>query len=247
MSLIIASSARRKIAKAVADPPPISGLEYVGGATGSHSGDTSPWSVSLTGLTGGLASAPAQGDIVVLCHSTYSGSNEDGGPVAAAGFAEIADLYADDSADANLSVSYKIMTATPDTSVSILGTGYYANYQMVAVSVWRGVDVAVPIDVTSTTATGTNTAKPNPPAITPTTSEAVVLVAGGSSHYLTDQTFTAAELSNFVTAGHGGASVGIGSYEWTSGAFDPAAWGFSGTDASDYSWAAVSLALRPGS
>lgn len=88
-------------------------LEYVGGKTASIAGSTSTaTNVSLTDLTGGLASAPAANDIVIVAYATCSAADRAIG-VNTAGYTEIAELYANDARDANLSVSWKIMGGNP--------------------------------------------------------------------------------------------------------------------------------------
>lgn len=224
-------------------------LVYVGGYSLGYLGTTSNISVTLTSLTGGVEAAPAENDVVIVYFATgsnassrdfYIGSN----------FTRLARLYADDTADTHLEVAYKVMGSSPDTSVSIVGgTGNAADGGAVAVHVWRNADTRLPIEVLST-ATGTNSVLCNPPSITPTLNGAVILAGGGGGHTAGGgRTFGAAALSNFVTVGSQNdtydSTVGVGSFAWTSGAYDPAAFTFSTTDSTNYSWAAVTLALIP--
>lgn len=166
------------------------------------------------------------------------------------GYTQVVDLYANDDFDANLQVGYKFMGATPDTTVTITGgTGSGVDGGAIAIHVWRGIDTTTPLDVTTTTITQTNTGIPNPPAITPTTANSVVLVAAASAHNGGNDTYTATQLANFLTVGEGGdtndATVGLGSFDWVSGAFDPNAFTWSQGDQTTYSTASCSLALRP--
>jgi hypothetical protein len=225
-------------------------LQYVGGKTQAIEGTTSDAVVSLTDLTGGLASQPAADDIVIVGYVIYALGDVAVG-VQTAGYTEIAELRGNDVSDANLSVSYKIMGGTPDTSVTVSPTLNTAFAGAVVIHVWRGVDTTTPLDVASTTAVGTNTDRPNPPAITPSTAGAVVVAIGGGSvenppgAVLTQP---GSELSNFLSIKSDdveGAVIAAGSYAWTSGAFDPVAW-TGGNNHADSSWAAVTLALRPG-
>lgn len=221
-------------------------LSFVGGKVAIFAGTTSETSISLTDLTGGSDAAPAADDIVIIAYAVGAQADRSIG-VATAGYTEEQELYANGSTyDANLSVSWKKMGGTPDTSVNVSGTGSSFNAGAVAIQVWRGQDLTTSFDVPETTATGTGTGRPNPASITPTTAGAVVIVAGAGAAG-TGAAFTASELSNFFTSTSPDgedAMVGLGSYAWTSGAFDPAAWTGGTTNAAD-SWAAVTLALRP--
>jgi hypothetical protein len=224
------------------------GLQYVGGAEGA--GTSAAFNVSLTALTGGAASAAAAGDLVIVSDGFVSIA--DGNPgVGTAGYTEIADLYKSDSNDANLSVNWKIMGGTPDTTVSCNGSGVSTNVSVCAVQVWRNVNQTTPLDVTSTTATAANTGVPNGPAITPVTSGAqVVTVGGGTSDSAITDVTAPTGYGNLVSANPASDPgltfrIGVASKAWSgSGAEDPAAWG--GFDTSNVnSWAAVTLAIRP--
>lgn len=228
-------------------------IQYVGGLTASKLGATSGNStISLTALTGGIASAAAAGDIVIAVFGT--GTTVDRTLAINDGTTEYtligSELYSNDTFDTSLRVAYKIMGATPDTTVTFGPTGSDEDGGAMAVHVWRGIDTATPLDVTAVTATGINTYLPNAGSITPVTAGAIVIVAGagGREKDLTG-TYAASDLSNFIqnqqTTANGAVIAGVGSFAWTSGAFDPAAWTGSG-DTTSFSWAAITLALRPG-
>jgi hypothetical protein len=158
------------------------------------------------------------------------------------------DLYANDTYDANLTVAWRVMPSTPDFRLQLSPAGS-GNGAAALIFVFRGVDPANPFDVTSTTATGTNSVLCNPPAITPITNGALIVAGGVGAHNNGTKTFTSSDLDNFATRAsidtNNESTIGAGLKEWTSGAFDPAAFGFSGTNSTSYSWAAVTLALRP--
>lgn len=224
-------------------------ITFVGSTTAAIAGQSSATTnVSLTALTGGLASAPAADDLVIVYYGVGSNTDRVIG-VTTAGYTEVAELFASDGDDTNLSVNYKMMGATPDTQVTVSATGSNGFAGAVAIHVWRNVNLASPLDVTSTTATGTNSVLCNPPAITPVTTGAVIVSGGAGAHNRGVQTYSSSNLSNFATVGNSetntDVTVGLGSAVWTSGAFDPAQFTFSGADALDLSWAAVTLALRP--
>lgn len=224
-------------------------IQYVGGRTAGSIGTTINITISLSGtLTGGLASAPAAGDLVIVYFGTGSNTDRD---LVVSGYTEITELYANDSYDTNLVVAYKFMGGTPDTSFTLAGgTLSAADAGAVAVQVWRGVNATTPLDVTSTTATGSNSILCNPPAITPVTGGAIIVSggAGGNNASADPTTFSSSDLTAFMSTSRSDTydvTIGLGYKVWTSGAFDPAQFTFSGTNSTSLSWAAVTLALRP--
>lgn len=224
-------------------------LQYVGGNTGTWAGATTGNNnVSLTGLTGGLASSAAAGDIVIAVYVTGSAADRtlsitDG--TTAYNLISTEQYSNGTSYDTNLRVAYKVLTAA-DANTVFGPTGNAADAGAAAVHVWRGVNTATQLDVAAVPATGTGTGRPNPAAITPTTTGAIVIVGGGGAA-ATGATYTSSDLSNFRTvtsSDNNDAMLGVGSFAWTSGPFDPAAWTGGTTNAAD-SWAAITLALRP--
>jgi hypothetical protein len=229
----------------------VKGIQYVGGYVQGFEGTSSTISVSLGGtLSGGIASSPSVGDLVIVYFAV--GANSDINIIigeSPAPYTEIVELYSNDSYDTNLAVAYRQLTGglTGDLSTFAIsgGTGGNTFAGAVAVQVWRNVDG---FDVTQTTATGTNSVLCKPPAITPITTGAVVVSGGAGAHNQGIRTFSSSDLTAFLTAGGADGSavtIGLGHKEWTSGAFDPAQFTFSGSDSTSYSWAAVTLALRP--
>ena len=216
-------------------------LTYVGSAEGSTTGTTA-YTIDLSGL------GMQQGDLVVVVSAIVSSTNQDPG-VSTSGYAELCDLYADDSRDANLAVSWKLMGATPDTSVDVLASAVISRASAAVVHVWRGADQTTPIDVTTTTATGINSALWNSPSITPVTSGAVVLSCGCGTGGAVDNAITAPtgygnQVDISAASGSFAITVGIASKAWTSGAEDPAAWTNITTGTAE-SWAAATVAIRP--
>lgn len=229
-----------------------SGLKFVGGTSATQAANSGAgYTISLTSLTGGLGSAPAAGDIVIV--ATGWAYTTDGNPgVTTSGYTELCDLYAHSGADANFSVNWKIMGPTPDTNVSVTTSASTASAGHVTViQVWRGVNQTTPIDVTTTTSTSTTASNPpNSPSITPVTRGCVILSCGlyaGNDSTAATLT-TPSGMQNGVIASINAsysASAGIASYsDWISGAYDPAAWGISGTSSGSSS-AAASVVLRP--
>jgi hypothetical protein len=222
-------------------------ITYVGGTTATITPSTSTTTnVSLTSLTGGIASAPITGDIVIVYYGTGSAAARN---ISVTGYTQVSKLTATDIEYTNLYVGYKVMGVTPDTQLTASATLNAADAGAVVVQVWRGVDTVFPLDVTSTTATSLNSALCNPPAITPITAGSVIVAGGAAAHTQGVITFGSSNLSNFTTLGGpdstNDVTVGVGSKQWTAGAFDPAAFTFGAADSTNFSWAAVTLALSP--
>ncbi len=229
-------------------------IQFVGGAVANKVGDTSgTTTIALnSGLTGGIASAAANGDLVIAAFATGSTADRtlsitDG----SSDYTLIAtELYANDTYDTNLRVAYKFVSG--DTATTFGTTGSTADAGAMAVYVFRNVDPTTPLDVAATTATATDTVAANPPAITPVTNGAVVVCVGAGGHSSFSLTFSSGDLFGFqTTIGNDTqrATLGIGYRDvWPGSSFDAAPFGLVGnTDTSTDSSAAVSIALRPAS
>jgi hypothetical protein len=219
---------------------------YVGGRT-QTSTSTSNITVTLTGLTGGSDTAPVEGDLVLVVR-TWAGTADQSLTTSSTGWTELVETYFNSTYDINMAIYWKIMGATPDTSMVVNGQGSTNDATAIAVQVYRGVDTTTPFDVTYTSASSTSSGIPNPPAITPVTENSIIVAAAGTAHNGGTDTFTASELSNFITVGSNStndATVGIGWYPWETGSFNPAAWTFSQTDATTFTNSSVTMALRP--
>jgi hypothetical protein len=231
----------------VISAPPI---QYVGGKSFAFDGTTGTTAISLTDLTGGLAAAPAENDLVIIAYQ-FGGFIADPDrdvTISTGGYTEVADLFQTGNVGyTNFGVFRKFMSASPDTTVSVGQTFDAAYSGAVAIHVWRGVNLATPMDVTATTASLDQISLPTPPAITPTTADTIIIVAGGGSYpSASGAVFTTGTLSNFQTAYFAdtiAAAVGMGSYEWTSGTYTPAQFGGNNLN-NNGSWGGVTLALR---
>jgi len=227
-------------------------IQYVGGKTVAIPGSLSTnTNISLTNLTGGLASSPSENDIVIVAYASAS-TYDVNLAVNTSGYTEVADLYANDTTDTNLSLNWKRMGSTPDATVEVNATTAQIFSGAVLIQVWRGVDTTTALDVTTTTATGTNTVIANAPSITPITSGAVVCVFGAGGGTQTTRTYSHSGLSNVLSISGENVTrmgfVGGGSFAWTSGTYDPDAFTLvGGADNVLYSCAAATLALRPAS
>jgi hypothetical protein len=228
-------------------------IQFVGGAVDSKVGATSGnTTIPLnSGLTGGLAASVSANDLVIAVFGTAATADRtlaitDGtNPYTLIN----SELYSNDLFDTNLRVAYKFMGGTPDTATTFGPTGDAADAGGMAVYVFRGVDTSTPLDVAAVPATGIDTSRANPAGITPTTAGAFVVAVGSAAHNGGSDTFTSGDLSNFRTAGANDTNdvtIGIGHINnWSAGESNPAAFGHSQADSADFSWAAMSIALRP--
>ena len=222
-------------------------IVFVGAKTadgGAITGSAANLTISMTDLTGGVASAPADDDIVVVSYTRCS-TGQGNTDLNVNEFNELVDIFSDDTYETNLCVAWKKMPYPPDTSVVITrpATGVYA----ALIQVFRNCDPNNTIDTTTTTATAINGGQPDPPSID-TTSKGVVVGIGSTASVTSGTTsFTSSDLDNFrSTIRNGatsGATIGGGSKLSDGGVFDPAQFG-GGTSNTEAAWAAATLALR---
>jgi hypothetical protein len=231
-------------------------IEFVGGAIAERlaTGIFDPsFDMPLdSGLTGGIASSVEDGDYVVAVFATgstadrtlYIGDGTDPYPLLGS------ELYANDTLDVNLRVGAKFVDG--DTIVEFGPTGSTSDPGVTALYVFRGVDPVTPLDVSVVTATGTNSGLANPPAITPITSGAFIVALGAghlSGNIGNPANFSSSDLTDFFQEYHpetNDITLGIGHKpDWVSGSFNPAAFTNSLSDSTSYSWAAMTIALRP--
>lgn len=219
-------------------------LQFVGGRSALSTSATP--SFLLTGLSGGVASAPAAGDIVIACVA-FRLSGDENIECTTSGYTEVADLYISDiEGRTHLGVYYKVLSA-PDTSVAFRVDGITVDCTF-ATHVWRGVG-ASPLDVPSTTAVSGDSGRPNAPAITAIRSDVVVIAVGaatGGAGAKISALTVPSGMGNFFTQREGeDAAIGIASASpLTPSTYNPEPFG-GGTLDVDASWAAVTLALRP--
>lgn len=225
-------------------------IKFVGGATASKAGAASGTStIPLnSGLTGGIASAVSNGDLVIAVFATGTVVNRtlsitDGTSEYALFRSE---QYINHTYDCSLRVGYKFVSG--DTAVTFGPTGAVEDAGAMAVYVFRGVDQAAPEDTPATGANNTGSGLADPPSITPVTPGAFV-VAIGAAGTITNYTFTSSDLEDFLTINSldtYNTTLGIGHIStWAGGAVNPAAFGATTSPAGSSSWNAQTIALRP--
>lgn len=218
------------------------GIQYVGGYTEGFAGSSSDITVSLTSLSGGLSSSPSAGDLVVVYFGVGTNFAQ---PLTVDGYTALAQVESGGTREAVLRVAYKFMGATPDTSITLINGTRGADFAgAVSIHVWKNV-----LGVTSSaTAKATGSVLCNPPLVTPSIEGSVILAGGAGVHLEGIATFSSSNLFNFLSSGGNDnfdVSIGLGSHQWESGSFDPAAFGFSASNSSDYAWSALTLVLTP--
>jgi hypothetical protein len=224
-------------------------ITFVGAATPASSINGVDVAVDLTTIAG-----LAQNDLVIFAYSFGRSADVDNNmAVIEAGWTEVADLWANDVAESQLGVYYKKMGASVDTVVTGEGYDIFGSTGVAVAMAFRGVDTTTPMDVAATTATGLNTADPDPPSIDHNNPSGLwtVLVAA-SGHFKAGAptyTFPTGYTTNAteIDGANGGddAHVGMGYRTNPADPEDPGAMTLSGTDSVNYAWTAVTMALRP--
>lgn len=152
-------------------------ITYVGN-TRHWANVTTSYVVSLTSLVSGTNSAPTISDVVIVNTGWTSTSN--GAPtVTTAGYIGlVADQYANDTRDANAAFAYKIMGATPDTTVTVAAANNVTFGSAAVVYVYRGISTATAFLPLSLASVAINISNPRSRAITPEKSGQVVISGG---------------------------------------------------------------------
>lgn len=227
-------------------------IQYVGGT--SNAGTSTGYTVSLSGtLTGGLASSPAAGDLVVVFSgfgNTASSAPVISGNNSGAYTGATTAQHVNDTWDTEFRSFYAIMGGTPDTSLTVTRTTNAAYGGATVVQVWRGVDTVTPFIGAGTNASAGNTSLINPPAYDPAVTGAIIIAGGAGTQAPTSNDFTGfTGMSNFITRKGDGTTadcgVAMASYAYLGVSYDPpVVSGGTGGNASS-SWAGVTIAFRP--
>lgn len=230
-------------------------ITFVGSYVGTHAA-VSAQNVAFSLLRNESNAQPTlqQGDIVFVAVEVASTVDRTQAQLTPSGYtAAHTDNYQNDSNDSNFLVSYKVMGATPDTSVDIPASNATTAGVAYAIYVFRGVDTTTPMDATPVVTGNINTGVANAAAITPVTAGAWIVVFAGAAvaagavftnpagMSTTTNHFRSATITTTTNDANIGGAIFTG---WTSGSYDPAAFGGS-TSTNTGSWSAVTLALRP--
>jgi hypothetical protein len=234
-------------------------ISFVGSHVGTHAA-VSAQTVNFSSLLNESGAAPTLqfGDVVFVAvenASTVNRTSAGGADVLVpSGYTGIGSHdYRDDSNDSNFRVSYKIMGGTPDASVAIPASNATTAGVAYAIYVFRGLDLNAIQDATAVVTGGIDTGIANAAAILPVTAGAWVVAFAGAAVAAgavftnpagmdsTTNHFRSATITSTTNDANIGGAIFSG---WTSGSFDPAAFGGS-TSTNTGSWSAVTLALKP--
>src|SRR3989344_4846956 len=195
----------------------------------------------------------AENDLVIVAYGNADADNVDLNMVmVTADYTEVADLFSNDTFDANMGVYYKFMGSTPDTQAVADNIGGADTDTPAVCMVFRGVDTTTPMDVTDVEATALNSMDPNPGSINHNNPFGVwTVIAGANAHNLgatgsftfpTGYTTDAIQIAGDDTAD---GRVGMGYNSGPADPEDPGVMTDSLTDGTSFAWVAVTMALRP--
>lgn len=230
-------------------------ITFVGSYAATHKA-TSAQTIAFSNLKDESNVTPTlqQGDYVLVAVENAGNANRTQAQLTPSGYTALhTDDYQNDSNDSNFLVSGKFMGATPDTTVDIPASSATTHGVGYEIYVFRGINATTPMDVTVVVTGGINTGVADAAAITPVTAGAWIVVFAGAAvaagAVFTNPAGMSTTTNHFRTATDAFASIdaviGGAIYTgWTSGAYDPAAFGGS-TSTNTGSWSAVTLALRP--
>lgn len=227
----------------------VTSVEYVG-STRNGAANGSDVTLNLS-----LISGLSEGDIVILAYTIGDNDNLNFSMAISSGtgWTLEEDLFSNDTYDSNLGVFWKIMGATPDTSVTVSGLGGSDSSTAAVAMAFRGVDQTTPFDVSPTTSTGLNSGNPNPPSISHNGAEGMAVVAIGASAHaagsinLTPPTNydTSPYYSSWYANDTSDCSIGVACNFSPSNPEDPGVFTLQASDSTSYAWTAVTIALRP--
>lgn len=216
-----------------AERPVTAGISYVGAATASGADGTVTYALSLTGITG-----LAQNDVVFVFQFLPRAA----GGATPSGWTQIATV----TGSGHKAFAYrKVMGVTPDTSLTMTGTGNAGDASAAIAIALRGVNTTTPEDATATTAAASNLTNPDCPSITTVTNGAWVMAFAGSKQS-DASVVTPSGYSNTTSVLGTGTLRNAQLYAATklvstAGAEDPAAWGTWGAGDN----ATATVAARP--
>lgn len=177
---------------------------FVGGTSQAITGSTTTnTTITLnSGLTGGISSTAAEGDLIVIAYGTGSLADRTLS-IISSNYITLADLYANDTNDTNFIAAVKILTAADVSSgVTVSATGATADSGAVVVHIWRYITNNISL-ITATNQTGINTNFPSFDSVTTIYPSTIVIYAAagcapGVSWTTTNQEFIQRELNNFI-------------------------------------------------
>jgi len=226
-------------------------ISYVGGRGAGTAGQGGGSVAISTGLTGGSGGAPIAGDLVLVTISVGTAARQPALTIATpTGFTALtANRTTSTTYDTNVRTSWKFMTSTPDTAVTIPASGNNNDGIAYVIQVFRGVDPASFPQVTPTYAVNQATDNlPDPASITPNAASSAIVICGGGAA-AAGGTYTAGYLTNFLTyngpdTNDGNVGCGYLLNQASGTPYDGAKFGGGSVNAAN-SWGCTTIALNP--
>ena len=193
-----------------------------------------------------------QNDLVVVVGMTGNATGNGGDfDLVINGYTLLIDLKGADATYPRVHIAYKVMGASPDTSVFVNGTGTAASGLIAMAMAFRGVSTSTPIDG-SVNSSGVHPTPPDPSAITPTLNNGCIVAIAGAQY--SDATLGSVtnylpspSLQNTANTASGLDVTGGMVYRILSGGAsvsqDPGVWS---TWDNANNWRSVTIALRSG-
>lgn len=242
------------------------GIQFIGYVYDERTRSGSSMTISLSGWSGGIGGSLQENDLIVVIQgsgaTSNEGSNWTSGATTGGGIgplnteatlpwtAVISETYTTDTYDTNLGCSYFKCGASPPSSINLLTGETSGRSLMTIILAFRGVHTTTPMDTTAVSATGTNGSQADAPSITPVTAGAHIWAVGYASRAsasandkVAPSNMTTVKSDFYDSTTDCGYLIVSKKEDWTSGAFDPAAW--TGTTNAADSWSAFTFALRP--
>ena len=225
-------------------------ISFVGSAENAAANNADP-TADLTTISG-----LAENDLVIAACGLGDEDAANGNvTMNTAGYTGLSDLFQDAANETNFEVFYKFMSSSVDASAicegSTLGND---TATAIVVMAFRGVDTTTPFDVASTSITGASDPDADPPSIDWSTAGVWTVIAVASAHDLAGDctadayVFPTGYTTNQIecrSADTTDISVGMGYNSAPADPENPGIVDHNGTDSTNDSWAAVTMALLP--
>lgn len=206
-------------------------------------------------LTGEI-STPAAGDLVLVGYNSTANFQGTNSGITGSGYTVLSGASSNDTQDATLTVSWKVMGGTPDTVLTVPPVSFDGNIaKNILILVIRGADPVAPIEAYISVEAGfanfvANAPAPvNPPDITTLTNNALVVTLAGTTNFGQLTTTGSDLLFGIAGVGVGSASAtaAMAAYRRpTAGAFvTPAFTAVTPYGGGQDSGVAVAMAIKP--
>jgi hypothetical protein len=230
---------------------------YVGGSIAVLGSTPTTYTITLTSLAGGVATAPSADDFVFVMFG-HADRTDRILTVTTPTYTQLTEGYINNTGatgqDLNYYFGYKVLTSSDTEIVVNNGVSITGRTSVYGVHVWRNIDTANPIDASLGVYLVTN-AGPRPfiPSVSPTNRNAVII--GGAIASMPNTVagdFSTLFLNNFIENSvvnvSSGSVIGLGSRIWKNNMQSPVYLGtftYTTTQSSTNTAVGASLALKP--